>query len=81
MTFTVTGVQQCPANEHLILTVQVNGGQTIEVRTSFDEMRTIGSDLDIRDLGLLRLKSAIKEAGATTKLQIRNAVLNQTFEI
>lgn len=65
MTFTVIGVQQCPANEHLILTVQINGGQTVEVRTGFDDLRSAGDALSVAERGLMRLKSAIKEAGAT----------------
>lgn len=81
MTFTVTGIQQCAAAEHLILTVQINGGQTVEVRTSFADLQSAGDTLPVAERGLMRLKSAIKEAGATTKLQMRNAVLNQTFEV
>lgn len=81
MTFTVTGIQQCASNEHLILTVQINGGNPIEVRTSFDDLKTAGDGLPTQERGLMRLRSAILEADATTKIQMRNAILNQTFEI
>lgn len=75
MTFTVIGVAQCPANEHLILTVQING-QTVEIRTGFSDLQNAGSRLSNEERGLTRLRSAILEAGATTKLQMRTAILN-----
>lgn len=81
MVFRVTNIAQCPAAEHLTLTVQINGGAAVEGRTSFDELRTAGDTLSTAERGLMRLKSAILEADAQTKLQMRNAVLNIDFEI
>lgn len=81
MVFRVTNIAQCPSAEHLTLTVQINGGATVEIRTSFDELRSAGGALSTAERGLTRLKSAILEADATTKVQMRTAVLNIDFEI
>lgn len=79
MTFTVTGLSRCIGNNHVHVTLQI--GQQAH------ELTILRSDLDldnheeIREAVVSRLRSAVKEAGASTPAQIQNTLLNQTFQV
>lgn len=67
---------------HIPITLE--DGETREVVYSFDEIVEVATTKDRAALRLLfkaRLISAIKEAGATTRAQMRNAIANKNFEV
>lgn len=81
MTFRVTGLAECPAGNHITMTVLINGSIERQFLVGVDTLKTEGDDLPIETKAFLRLNSAIKEAGARTKLQVRNAILNKDFQV
>lgn len=83
MRFRVTSITACAGGNHLHLQVQINGGAARSIVVTNEEIDAIAQDgdEDLRQRGLLRMRSAILEAGATTPVQRRNAILNRDFEI
>lgn len=78
MTFTVTEMTRCEGQGHWHFTVQV-GNQTRKVVIKSDEL-SLDPD-DIETIFLARIRSAAKEAGATSFATARNAILNKPFQI
>lgn len=81
MTFRVTGLVEYPGGGHVTMTVLINGSVERQFVVGIESLKTEGDDLPIETKAFLRLNSAIKEAGASTKLQVRNAILNKDFQV
>lgn len=78
MTLTITEVTRCSGLNHYHFTVDI-AGQTHELvfnRSDFDL-----EPKELEQAFLNRVRSAVKEAGATTFAQARVAVLNKEFKL
>jgi len=78
MTIVISAISRCTGTGHVHVTGTVNG-----VARSFDFQRS-DLDLDPDDVfaaAISRLRSAVKEAGATTPTQISNALVGKTFQV
>lgn len=82
MQFTTGTLTACGGGNHLELPVTINGQQHT-LTTTVEEVRGARPEGfgDVRDAVMQRLRSAVFEAGATTPLQVRNAVSGKTFEV
>lgn len=79
MQFNTGTATRCSGGSHYQLPVTVNGVERT-LHFTADDMGRDFSDLEgAREAVLDRLRSAIKEAGATTLIQIRNAISSKTF--
>lgn len=80
MQFTTGLLTACPGGEHLKLPVTI-GGNEHELVTTKQEVTSASPEgfSEIRSALIARLRSAVFEAGASTPLQVRNAVSNKTF--
>lgn len=78
MTITLTAITRCAGAGHINLTVFVDGVRRTEtfLRSELDLDPT-----DVREAIITRFRSAIKEAGASTPLQISNALLDKDFKV
>ena len=79
MTIAIDSISRCAGLNHVHLVVRLNGGapQTVTV---------LRSDLDLepgeqREAAISRVRSAIKEAGASTAGQIQTALVGKTFTV
>lgn len=82
MQFTTGTLTACSGGEHLTLPVTI-AGQQHTLNTTVAEVFGLKPEgfEEIRTAIIQRLRSAKLEAGATTNVQIRNAVSNKTFEV
>lgn len=82
MQFTTGTLTACTGGEHLTLPVTING-VTRDFAFTRDDVVAAGPDTmdELRVAILARLRSAKLEAGATTVVQIRNAVSSKTFSV
>lgn len=84
MQFTTGTLTRCsPSGGHYHIEV-TSGGVTKEIHFTAEEMSSELADdtyEELRERVLHRLRSAAKEAGATTFAQGRTAVSNKTFHI
>lgn len=80
MTFTVTNLSQCSGGNHVTITADVNG-RTVTRQFTRAELVNELDDMSAEELIIGRLRSAVKESGATTPLQIRNAIVNHEFKV
>lgn len=78
MTFTITEITRCEGQGHWIFTVDVDGN-TRTVTLNRDDFGLDPEDLETAFL--TRVRSAVKEAGATTYAQARAAVINHEFKL
>jgi hypothetical protein len=83
MTFTVNTVARCAGQNHYVVTLTFAGGQQVSLRTTADEMRfDPAADVgEARENILDRLRSAAKEAGATTFAAVQTALQGKTFQV
>lgn len=79
-TVVISDITLCPGGQHITLTGTLDG-QARTVRTNRDRLLSAHAELDIEDRLVARLYSAVKEAGATTNLQIRTAIVGKAFEV
>lgn len=78
MTFTITTIALCPAGGHVI----INGTVAGQARQFVISKSDFALDPDSREEAVIsRLRSAIKEAGASTLVQIKAAVEGKTFQV
>lgn len=78
MTVTVTAISRCSGTNHVTVTATVDGQSRTET--------FLRSDLDLepaetRAAVIARLRSAVKEANASTPVQISNALVGNTFKV
>lgn len=75
---------QCGGGNHRSIPVTING-VTKDVSLSSEDMADLldrpDTEEEIKQRIRYRLISAVRESGATTGAQIRNAMSNKTFEI
>lgn len=79
MTFRITDITRCSGQGHWHCTVLVNGTATRTITIEQAELALDTSDLETLFLG--RVRSAVKEAGASTFQQARTALLNKDFQL
>ncbi len=81
MQFTVAVDGQCPGGNHVHLTVSA-GAQSRQITLTRADLAVDFSSLDaVRDTLAILLRSRIKESGATTPAQIKNAIESKGFYI
>jgi hypothetical protein len=86
MIFTVDALRACSGGNHIEIDVTFNGGasRTVYVTRSeiLDEVDADNAD-ELRRRAILRMISRVKESttGTPTPLQVRNALVGQTFEV
>ena len=78
MTIVISSLSLCTGGNHVTVTGTING--------TAGTVRMLKSDLaldpDDRDVAILgRLRSAVKEANATTNAQIQAALVGKTFQV
>lgn len=80
---TVTAATLCQTGgDHVTLTGTVNGNaRSVRVRLSDLLAGDPDDDDTLLDRAIARWRSAVREAGATTLLQARTAILNKTFQV
>lgn len=78
MTFTINSIARCTGGNHVFVTATVNGVQR-RIDLTRDELSL--DDVDQRDLFIARIRSAVKESGATTNAQIQAALVGKEFHI
>ena len=78
MTFTITDITRCSGLGHWHFTVTVDGqSRTLTLdREDFDL-----NPGNLQEAFLTRVRSAVKEAGATTFAQARTALINNEFKL
>jgi hypothetical protein len=78
MTIVVTSISRCAGLNHVTVTGTVNGAALTQtfLRSDLDL-----DPSDVRDAVVTRLRSAVKEAGATTPAQISTALTGKTFQV
>jgi hypothetical protein len=86
MTFTINDVRACSGGGHVEIDYTVSGGTLRTFRTTRPEILAELNAEDREELekrALLRCISRVKEAttGTPTPVQVRNALVGQTFEI
>jgi len=79
VTFTVNSLTRCPGQNHYHLTVTAGGGGTFTLDFVRADLAT--DPAEHPDAVLVRLRSAVKEAGATTWAQVQAAVVGKTFQV
>lgn len=82
MTFTVNALRQCSGGNHVEIDFTIGGVQRTRHFTR-DQLITDIADVSVEEQVIVRLRSAVKEAttGNPTALQIRNALVGNTFEV
>ena len=80
MRFRVRINGQCGGGNHIHGEISINGGAFRDFEMTREELRTPEPE-ERREAVIQRLRSAILEAGATTPLQMKNAVEAREFEI
>lgn len=82
MQFTINALNRCDGGNHIFLTLTLGGGtHTFTLEQSDLDLDPPDNLSEAREMIMTRLRSAIKEAGATTPAQIRIALLNKTFKV
>lgn len=81
MQFAVNAIRQCAGGNHIEIDITLNGGRQITRRCNRSELLDELDDVTQEERALLRIVSAVKEAGASTPVQIRNAILNNTYRV
>lgn len=79
MRFTINSLTRCAGQNHIDLSVSVNGGAARIVQINRDELGLDPDDL--RTACLARIRSAVKEAGATTNAQVNTALVGKEFQV
>ena len=78
-TYTAT-VSQCPAGGHVTISVKRDGVAFRNVLYNRDDMFDAGR-LEFDDILYVLVRQAIKAAGATTPLQVKNAIEAASWSI
>jgi len=78
MTFTINSLSLCAGGNHVTISATVNGNART-VRLLRSDFALDPGELD--DAAIARLRSAVKEAGATTNAQIQTALVGKTFQV
>lgn len=82
MTFVISGLTRCTATGSHITISGTIGGTSGTIHMLLSDFTTDFNDPDeIRDAFVARVRSAVKEAGATTPAQIQTALVGKTFQI
>lgn len=81
MEFVTGTASRCGGGNHYELPITISGVQRILHFTKDELERDFTTVEEAREEVIDRLRSAIKESGATTLVQIRNAISNKTFNI
>jgi hypothetical protein len=78
MDITPTAISRCSGLNHVTITATVNGVSRTEtfLRSEFDL-----EPGEVREAFISRMRSAIKEAGATTAAQISTALIGKNFKL
>lgn len=82
MEFTTGTATRCSGGNHYSIPITING-VTRDFNFTPDDIQEVidaGHD-NRREQILTRLISAVKESGATTLVQIRNAISSKTFRV
>jgi len=77
MTFSISAISTCAGGGHL----EIQGTFGGRDRTLRFHRSELAIDEDVETALIARLRSAVKEAGASTPAQIRSAIEGKTFEI
>lgn len=78
MTIVISGVSQCAGGNHITVTGTING-QAASVDFLASEFTVEPSDY--RPAFIDRVRSAVKEAGASTPPQIKNLLEGKTYKL
>ena len=84
MRITINNVTRCTGGNHVNVSLTTGSGRTGTLTFEEAEIRAVAqsNELDeLRQLLLHRMVSAIKEANATTAVQMRNALVGKVFEV
>jgi hypothetical protein len=82
VTFSITTITRCSGGgNHVTMVGTVNGVATTEHFTVQELTTSPETPEEKRTAAIQRMRSAVKEANATTPAQIRNALEGKTFEI
>lgn len=79
MNFNISEITRCAGNGHYHCTVSVNGGPSRTITVLQADLQLDPEDLETAFLN--RVRSAVKEASATTFAQARTAVIGKDFKI
>lgn len=79
MQFSTGVLTRCAGQNHYQLPVTI-GGRTVTLHVTRDEMASDPPESleEAREMIITRLRSAIKEAGASTFAQVKTAIENKT---
>ena len=78
MTFTVNQLSRCAGGNHIDLTITV-GAQARTIHLLQSDL-TLEPD-ELRDAVITRVRSAVKESGATTAAEVKAAIEGQTYRV
>jgi hypothetical protein len=83
MTFSIDpgGITRCTGGNHVRMTGSINGEATTVDFTAEELLASPETPEEKRRAAIQRMRSAVKEANATTPAQIRNALEAKTFKI
>ena len=81
MRFTLTALSRCTGGGHYSGTISLNGGAGRSFTVTAAELAETIEDLTAKELIVARLRAAIREAAATTLVQIRTAIEGKEFHV
>jgi hypothetical protein len=83
MTFTINNLTRCPGGNHYELTLTFEGGPTVTLETTKQEMDhdPAADRNEARREIIDRVRSEIKERAVTTFAQIQTLLIGQTFKV
>lgn len=83
MTFLVNSLTRCAGQGHWRVNITVTNGPTLTIATTPEEMvfDPLANLADTRELVLARVRSAAKEAGASTFAASKTAVEGKSFQL
>lgn len=79
MDITVKINGMCPAQNHIFMTVTVNGSKTFNLSLTKADFSTL--DIAPEDAIALLLRNFVKESGLTNWSQIKSAIEGHTFKL
>ena len=83
MQFTIGTITRCAGGNHYHIPLTFGGGQTVtfEVQRSELDFEPPANKDEAREKILDRIVSAVKESGATTLAQVKNALEGNTYKV
>ncbi len=81
MEFTVNSLTRCAGQNHYVVTVTLESAVVRTFNVLKDEVFDSPTPDEVRDRGIVRLRSAIKEAAAVTFAQAQAAIVGNTYRV